>query len=283
MVCEYSDYMVNFLNATLNEFGTDGTLSGLNCNGSLRCPCVGFAASGVAALYATSVTNSLGEVWSGVGGGLTKRTSSGALIWSNCVSGLWSVAADQFGGAHIADQTPALMRYDYDGNLVWTLHLPSECISMVLDAQGNRFLSMASGALARLGAETLSASVITNAPQGQTVLAGTNVTFAVGATGSGPLRYFWLSNGAPLLSGTNTTVTLSNVTPAQTGSYSVIVSNFVGSVTSAPVLLRVKQVELYWGNQLLTNGTYTFATPPTLSVRSTFASGSSFYTLDGSA
>jgi hypothetical protein len=33
---------------------------------------------------------------------------------------------------------------------------------------------------------------------------------------------------------------------------------------------------------MLTNGTYTFASPPTLSIRSTFPSGSAFYTLDGS-
>ena len=42
-------------------------------------------------------------------------------------------------------------------------------------------------------------------------------------------------------------------------------------------------MELFSGNQLLTNGTYTFANPPTLSIRSTFTNGSSFYTVDGSA
>ena len=36
----------------------------------------------------------------------------------------------------------------------------------------------------------------------------------------------------------------------------------------------------FLGDQLLTNGTYTFPTPPTLSIRSTFPNGSSFYTLD---
>src|SRR5258708_5902756 len=45
----------------------------------------------------------------------------------------------------------------------------------------------------------------------------------------------------------------------------------------------MKNVELFWGNQLLTNGTYVFQVPPSLSVRSAYASGASFYTLDGSA
>jgi hypothetical protein len=55
-----------------------------------------------------------------------------------------------------------------------------------------------------------------------------------------------------------------------------------GAVTSTPALLRVKSVQLYLGSQLLTNGTYVFTSPPTLSVRSAFANGSSFYSRDGS-
>jgi hypothetical protein len=48
------------------------------------------------------------------------------------------------------------------------------------------------------------------------------------------------------------------------------------------VQLRVKQVALFIGGQLLTNGTYTFTTNPVITVRSVFTNGSAFYTLDGS-
>ena len=77
-------------------------------------------------------------------------------------------------------------------------------------------------------------------------------------------------------------LTLSTVTTNQAGSYYVAVSNSISSVTSAPVQLRVKRVALFIGSQLLTNGTYTFGTNPTFIVRSTFTSGSAFYSLDGS-
>ena len=129
----------------------------------------------------------------------------------------------------------------------------------------------------------MSAPAITNQPQGQTVMSGSNLVFSVGASGSGPVRYFWRFNNSFLPNQTNSSLSLSNVGISQGGSYTVIVSNFVGSVTSAPALLRVKRVEWFVGSQLLTNGSYTFASPPTMTLRSVFTNGASFYTLDGSA
>src|SRR5207247_8714009 len=86
-----------------------------------------------------------------------------------------------------------------------------------------------------------------------------------------------------VLNVTVSNLVLSSAARSNAGAYTVIVTNAAGSVTSAPALLRVKSVALYLGNQLLTNGTYTFASPPTLSIRSAYSDGASFYTLDGSA
>jgi hypothetical protein len=52
------------------------------------------------------------------------------------------------------------------------------------------------------------------------------------------------------------------------------VHNIVGSVTSVPVQVRIKSVQLYQGDQMLTNRTYTYASPPTLTGRSAFVNGS---------
>jgi hypothetical protein len=81
---------------------------------------------------------------------------------------------------------------------------------------------------------------------------------------------------------TSSILTRSNATPAEAGPYTVVVTNVAGSITSAPAVVRIKSVQLFLGSQMLTNGTYVFSTAPTLSIRSTFANGSSFYTLDGS-
>jgi hypothetical protein len=72
-------------------------------------------------------------------------------------------------------------------------------------------------------------------PQSQTNTMGTAVTFQVTAAGSAPLSYQWSFDGAALPGATNASLTLTNVTRVAAGSYSVVVSNAVGSVTSAPL------------------------------------------------
>jgi hypothetical protein len=162
------------------------------------------------------------------------------------------------------------------------MNIGSRCNGLISDSYGNRFLSTIDGRVLRLGDELLFTPTITNPPIGKITFAGSNHVFSVGGQGSGPLRYYWLLNGAPLPGKTNATLDLNNLTSGQSGDYSVIVSNFVGSVTSTPVVLEVKNVALFLGNQMLTNGSYNFLTPPTLTIGSVFANGSKFYTLDNS-
>ncbi len=83
--------------------------------------------------------------------------------------------------------------------------------------------------------------LITVQPAGQTVLAGTNVTFSVTASGSPPLGYQWQLNSNNV-AGANATLTLTNVQLANAGNYSVIVSNPFGTVTSSNALLTVNSV-----------------------------------------
>jgi hypothetical protein len=73
---------------------------------------------------------------------------------------------------------------------------------------------------------TTGSPLITFQPQGQQ-LAGTALTLAVYAAGSGPLSYQWLLNGTAIAGATSSTYTTSNP-----GNYSVTVSNGQGSVTS---------------------------------------------------
>jgi hypothetical protein len=80
---------------------------------------------------------------------------------------------------------------------------------------------------------------ITTHPQSQTVTAGSTVTFTVVATGTPPLNYQWRKDGQPLTGQTNATLTLANVQPSQAGSYTVVVSNSAGQVTSNPAMLTV--------------------------------------------
>ena len=84
------------------------------------------------------------------------------------------------------------------------------------------------------------APVVTSQPASQTVAEGASVSFSVTATGTGPLSYLWRKAGLSLSGGTAATLTLSNVQTNDAGTYSVVVSNLAGSVTSAPAVLRVQ-------------------------------------------
>ena len=80
---------------------------------------------------------------------------------------------------------------------------------------------------------------IVTQPQDQVVVVGTNVTFAVVATGSLPRWYQWFFEGTPLSLETNATLVLNSVSSSQGGRYRVAVSNAVGSATSRDASLIV--------------------------------------------
>jgi hypothetical protein len=120
-------------------------------------------------------------------------------------------------------------------------------------------------------------------PRSQTVTAGTNASFSVIAGGRQPLSYQWMRNGAPLAGATNITLNVSNVQPSQGGSYSVRLTNSVGSGTSSNALLKVDVVFAFGNGLPLTNTYNSFGVPVTVQLQNAYSNGLIFYTLDGSA
>ena len=86
---------------------------------------------------------------------------------------------------------------------------------------------------------TVVAAVITSQPTNQTVLVGGTASFSVTATGTSPLSYQWRFNGAGLTGQTGTSLMLVNVQFTNAGSYSVVVSNYAGPVSSSNAVLTV--------------------------------------------
>ena len=80
---------------------------------------------------------------------------------------------------------------------------------------------------------------ITVPPANAFVTLGTTASFTVIAAGSPPLAYQWRFDGANLPGANALTLTLNNAQTNQSGSYTVIVSNGSGSITSAPAYLSV--------------------------------------------
>jgi hypothetical protein len=78
---------------------------------------------------------------------------------------------------------------------------------------------------------------ITSQPSAASVTAGQSASFAVGATGLPSPAYQWLFNGAPIAGATSATYPITSAVRTNGGSYSVVVSNASGSVTSAVAVL----------------------------------------------
>ncbi|HEU6448887.1 MAG TPA: pectinesterase family protein [Verrucomicrobiae bacterium] len=76
-------------------------------------------------------------------------------------------------------------------------------------------------------------------PADQAVSAGQNVTFTANATGIPDPAYQWLKNGTNLAGQTGSTLTITNATGLDIGSYSVIVTNLAGSISSSNANLNV--------------------------------------------
>jgi hypothetical protein len=80
---------------------------------------------------------------------------------------------------------------------------------------------------------------ITSAPDDRLVNAGVDVVLSVSASGTAPLAYQWRFNGAAIPEATGATLTLRNAQPANSGTYTVTVSNNAGTATTDGAVLDV--------------------------------------------
>jgi uncharacterized repeat protein (TIGR03803 family) len=90
---------------------------------------------------------------------------------------------------------------------------------------------------------------ITRPPQAASIRPAATVTFTVSAAGYGNLSYQWVKDGADLPGETRSSLTIANAQTANTGLYSVRVSNSLGTATSSAARLRL----VAWGD---IDGTY---------------------------
>jgi hypothetical protein len=81
--------------------------------------------------------------------------------------------------------------------------------------------------------------MISRQPVGVTVNPGAAVTLRVTATGTGPLAYQWQRGGVDIVGATSATYSIPTAVEGDEGSYRVVVTNVVGSVTSRVVGLSV--------------------------------------------
>lgn len=91
----------------------------------------------------------------------------------------------------------------------------------------------------RASATTGTAPAITSQPVGQNVVATTDATLSVTATGTAPLSYQWRRRGDIIHGATNSILLLDNVRPSDRGEYDVLVYNSAGSTISSQAVINV--------------------------------------------
>lgn len=89
---------------------------------------------------------------------------------------------------------------------------------------------------------------ITAQPQSQTLLQSETLNLDVTAIGSAPLEYRWRKNGTNLINhgqivgADSSHLSMANMSPTDTGDYSVVVTNALGAVTSAVAVVEIQSL-----------------------------------------
>jgi hypothetical protein len=205
------------------------------------------AATTDAGSYAVTVTNSAGSA-----------TSSAAVLTVNVPAQAPTITA-QLSATTVIAGSAASFSVAASGTVPLTYHWRKD--GVVINGATSSTYSIASAAATDAGSYTVTVtnsagSVTSNSapltvatavtvpaiksqPVGMTINQGQNATFTVGVDGGGSYTYQWKKDGSSLLGATNSILRLVNVTAAQAGGYSVVVTNASGSAISSSAALTV--------------------------------------------
>ena len=191
--------------------------------------------------YMVVVTNAWGSVTSAVATltvlvppGITTQPQSQAVLVGQ--SATFSAAASGTG--------PFSYQWRFNGTALSGATGSALTLSNVQSNQAGGYLVVvtnAAGSVTSVGA-TLTVYVpawIATQPSSQTTTQGLNGAFSVVPSGTAPFSYQWSFNGTTLSDATNALLALTNVDTTGAGSYTVVVTNAWGSVTSAVAMLTV--------------------------------------------
>lgn len=128
---------------------------------------------------------------------------------------------------------------------------------------------------------TPAAPTILSQPVARTAIVGADVVFSVQVVSPPPTTYQWRRNGNTIVGATGPSLVIQNVSPADSGSYSVVVQNPFGTTTSSDAALAVTVVPL---PPVIISPLHTAGLPATVTLSAPLHPDAViYYTLDGSA
>lgn len=126
----------------------------------------------------------------------------------------------------------------------WTV-TPADCLKVANELNPDKYVVVRPDQLFLLYQESAgldkggAVPYVATQPVSQFVSVGTNITFNVVASGTGPLSYQWQFNGNSIANATNNTYSISNVLTSEEGNYQAVITNRYGSVTSTVCSLTI--------------------------------------------
>jgi len=127
----------------------------------------------------------------------------------------------------------------FDSRVYPTLSDVSPVLSGDSGAVNMQHMAVIKDFLIPVGAASTNPPSITTQPLSQTNAFGGSATFSVVASGAAPLAYQWRFFGTNISGATTTSLTLTNLQTTNAGNYTVVITNAVGSITSAVATLTV--------------------------------------------
>ena len=141
------------------------------------------------------------------------------------------------------DKTGDLDKWTFSTPRLWGESANGTWTVRVIDTVAGTSGTLTAASIAVHGTAVVAAApAISAQPVAASANAGGGATFTVTASGSGPFTYQWRKDGANVAGATAATLTLSAVTATDAASYSVVVTNTIGSTTSSAVALTVNTV-----------------------------------------
>ncbi len=137
----------------------------------------------------------------------------------------------------------------FDGTAIAGATNPTYSIAAVATTDAGTYYCLVSNTIGAVKSNDATLTVVTSTgattptittqPVSLTVATEQSATFSVTATGSGTLSYQWYKGGVAVSGATNSTFTITSVASTDAGSYTVVVTNSVGSVTSTAATLTI--------------------------------------------
>lgn len=173
---------------------------------------------------------SAGVTSADLGRSINTPTTPAEVIFSQCLMGDFVTGYNSDAGTNFWDYADSNLTATLPKTLAYSTHLSASdpIVSVALSATNWLY-----------GWQPQMAPNIIGQPAGQTVNAGQGVSFTVNATGIPDPTYQWLKDGTNLVGQTGATLSITNASGLDIGTYSVIVSNGSGSVTSSNAVLTV--------------------------------------------